>query len=78
MILCAKDAEPTRIFVARSPNLNFDCGRILREALAHLGLRGGGSPDLAQGDIPREQESALLAKLIETIRNVASEANGGI
>jgi alanyl-tRNA synthetase len=78
VILCAKDAEPTRIFVARSPNLNFDCGRILREALAHLGLRGGGSPDLAQGDIPREQESALLAKLIETIRNVASEANGGI
>jgi alanyl-tRNA synthetase len=77
VILCAKDAEPMRIFVARSPDLNFDSGRILREALAHFGLRGGGSADLAQGDVPREHESALLASLIETIRNVRSEANGG-
>jgi alanyl-tRNA synthetase len=74
VILCAKDAEPMRVFVARSPNLNFDCGRILREALAHLGLRGGGSADLAQGDVPGKHESALLASLIETIRNVVEEA----
>ena len=78
VILCAKDAEPMRIFVARSPDLNFDCGHILREALAHLGLRGGGSVNLAQGDVPREHESALLASLIETIRNVVAEANRGI
>ena len=74
VILCAKDAEPMRVFVARSPNLNFDCGRILREALAHLGLRGGGSANLAQGDVPREHESGLLASLIKTIRIVAGEA----
>lgn len=77
VILCAKDTEPMRIFVARSPDLNFDCGRILREALAHLGLRGGGSADLAQGDVPKEHESALMASLIETIRNVVAEANRG-
>lgn len=74
VILCAKDAEPMRVFVARSPTLNFDCGRILRQALAHLGLRGGGSADLAQGDVPRELESALMASLIKTIRSVVEEA----
>jgi alanyl-tRNA synthetase len=78
VILCAKDADPVRVFVARSPDLNFDCGRILREALAHLGLRGGGSADLAQGDVPREQESALLVSLTDTIHKVVAEANKGV
>jgi alanyl-tRNA synthetase len=78
VIFRAKDAEPMRVFAARGPDLNFDCGRILREALANFGLRGGGSADLAQGDVPREHESALLASLIETIRNVVAEANRGI
>jgi alanyl-tRNA synthetase len=68
VILCARDADPMRVFVARSLDLDFDCGRILREALANFGLRGGGSADLAQGDVPSEHESALLASLIETIR----------
>jgi alanyl-tRNA synthetase len=77
VILCAIDADPVRVFVARSHNLNFDCGRILREALAHLGLRGGGSADLAQGDVPREHGSALLVSLTDTIRKVVAEANGG-
>jgi alanyl-tRNA synthetase len=78
VILCARNAEPMRVFVARSANLKFDCGRIFREVLAHFGLRGGGSPELAQGDVPREHESALLDTLIETIRTAAAEANGSI
>jgi alanyl-tRNA synthetase len=76
-IFCAKDVDSMRIFVSRSPDLNFDCGRILREELAHLGLRGGGSADLAQGDVPRKHESALLASLIETIRKAVAETNRG-
>jgi alanyl-tRNA synthetase len=75
VILCAKETEPMRVFVARSKDLNVDCGRILREALTHLGLRGGGSADLAQGDVPKEHESVLLASLVETIRNAVSDAN---
>jgi alanyl-tRNA synthetase len=78
VILCAKDAEPMRLFVARSPDLNFDCGRVLREALGRLGLRGGGSADLAQGDVPKEHESVLVASLMETIRNVVAQANRNI
>jgi alanyl-tRNA synthetase len=70
VILCAKGADPVRVFVARSPDLKFDCGRVLREALAQLGLRGGGSSDLAQGDVPREQASALLDSLARSIRGI--------
>lgn len=66
---CAQESEPFRVFLARSRDLNFDCGRILREALAALGLRGGGSPDLAQGDVPAHQLSALQSSVIEAIRN---------
>jgi alanyl-tRNA synthetase len=77
VILCAKEADPVRVFVARSRDLNFDCGRILREALASVGLRGGGSADLAQGDVPREHESVLLASLVETIRDVVAQPNSG-
>ncbi len=72
-IFCAKDAEPMRVFVARSRDLQFDCGRMLREALAQIGLRGGGSPDMAQGDVPREQAADLLDSLAGSIRIAATE-----
>ena len=52
VIFCACEVDPARVFLARSPDLNFNCGQILREELARLGLRGGGSADFAQGDVP--------------------------
>jgi alanyl-tRNA synthetase len=73
VIFCANDADPARVFIARSADLDFNCGQILREALAHLGLRGGGSADLAQGDIPAQQVSALQSSLIDSIRRQATE-----
>ncbi len=62
VIFGAKDTNPVRLFVARSLDLDFDCGRILREALAQLGLRGGGSPDLAQGEVPAERDPHCAPK----------------
>jgi alanyl-tRNA synthetase len=76
VIFFATDADPMRVFIARSPDLSLDCGRMLREALSHFGLRGGGSADLAQGDARREHKSALLDLLIETIRNVPEVKRG--
>jgi alanyl-tRNA synthetase len=67
VIFCAEDASPVRVFIARSSDLEFNCGQILREALAHFGLRGGGSADLAQGEVPAEQEEALRASVRDTI-----------
>jgi alanyl-tRNA synthetase len=73
VIFCAEDADPVRIFVARSADLNFDCGQILREALAPLGLRGGGSADLAQGDVPAAKVLALRAAVGDAISRAMGE-----
>jgi len=74
VIFSAQETNPVRVFVARSANLPFDCGRILREALAKLGLRGGGSADLAQGEVPAEQETALRDLVTEAIHKAMAEA----
>lgn len=74
VIFCAEEADPARVFLARSSDLNFNCGQILREELARLGLGGGGSADLAQGDVPAQQAPALQASLAQAIRNATANA----
>jgi alanyl-tRNA synthetase len=64
------EAEPARIFLARSRDMNLHCGDFLRGALAEHGLRGGGSPDLAQGDLPRDQAEQISVKLAATLRSL--------
>jgi alanyl-tRNA synthetase len=75
VIFSANDSDPVRVFVARSSDLEFNCGQILREALAHVGLRGGGSADLAQGEVPAEQEVALRASISEAICKAMAKAH---
>ena len=65
---CAEEADPVRIFLSRSGDLKFNCGQIMKEALAGLGLRGGGSPDLAQGEVPASQEPGFQAIVMDAIR----------
>jgi alanyl-tRNA synthetase len=77
VIFCAGDADPGHVFVVRSSDLEFNWARILREALAHLGLRGGGSVDLAQGEVPAEQEAALQAAVTDAICRAVAEAHKG-
>jgi alanyl-tRNA synthetase len=67
-ILSSEDGATVRVILARSLDLDFDCGKILKEALAQFGLRGGGSSDLAQGDISTQDAPALRAALVQTIR----------
>jgi alanyl-tRNA synthetase len=71
----AEAAGSVRVFLARSSDLKFNCGVILREALASLGLRGGGSPDLAQGDVPSKDEPALRASVTDAIRRAVADTN---
>ncbi|MGA7886212.1 MAG: DHHA1 domain-containing protein [Acidobacteriaceae bacterium] len=75
VVFCAEEANPAKVVMARSIDLDFDCGRILREALAEMGLRGGGSPDLAQGEVPVAQAAALRARLADTVRRTVSAAH---
>jgi alanyl-tRNA synthetase len=67
-ILCSQEADPARVILARSLDLNFHCGNLLKEALAQFGMRGGGSADLAQGDIPVALADALRAALAQAVR----------
>ena len=72
----AEDADPVRIFLARSPDLKFNCGQILKDSLASLGLRGGGSADLAQGEVPASRAPELQNSAIDAIRGAIANSTG--
>lgn len=56
------------IIFARSADLEFDCGILLREILAARGGRGGGSKDMAQGSIPADRVEATIVALTDASR----------
>jgi alanyl-tRNA synthetase len=70
VLLASTLEEPARVVVAASADLEIDCGSLLREALAAYGLRGGGSPTMAQGHIPRVHLDALFGGLEGRFLNV--------
>ncbi len=50
--LLASDAsQPTLVF-AQSPGQKFNMGQLMKDAMAQLGGRGGGTADMAQGGLP--------------------------
>jgi alanyl-tRNA synthetase len=73
IFLCSEMTDPVSFVFARSLNLNFDCGLILKEALSQLGLRGGGSAEFAQGEVPSLQLAALRASLVAAIRSAVPQ-----
>jgi alanyl-tRNA synthetase len=62
MLLTA--ASPASVIVARAPNVPVDCGRVLKQLIAHFGGKGGGRPELAQGGglLARADEIVAAAK----------------
>jgi alanyl-tRNA synthetase len=63
VLLASTQEEPARIVMAATGDWKIDCGTLLREALAAYGLRGGGSPGMAQGQIPHAHLDALFSGL---------------
>jgi alanyl-tRNA synthetase len=59
-LLATESPQPALVF-AQSPGQPHDMGALLKETMAKLGGRGGGSKDLAQGGVP---QSAGLAAAI--------------
>lgn len=59
--LLATSSDPASLVFAQSKGLPFDMSALMKEAVAKLGGRGGGSKDLAQGGAPKALgvESAL-------------------
>jgi alanyl-tRNA synthetase len=56
------------VVLARSGDLAFDCGTVLRTMLANHGGRGGGSKDMAQGSVAVEKLQAALNDLAAQCR----------
>jgi alanyl-tRNA synthetase len=74
VLFSSESTTPASIVLARSLDFNFDCGRILREALSQLGFRGGGSPDFAQGEVPAEQLAAFRTSVLAAVRASVSKS----
>jgi alanyl-tRNA synthetase len=62
-LLATTSPQPSLVF-AQSAGLPFDMGALMKETMAKLGGRGGGSKDLAQGGIPNADGIEAVLKAI--------------
>ncbi|MGH9477338.1 MAG: alanyl-tRNA editing protein [Terriglobales bacterium] len=67
-ILSSGEPQGARVALARSRDLDFDCGAMMKQALAERNLRGGGSSDLAQGELQGSAAAELRAALAARVR----------
>ncbi len=66
-LLAAESPQPAFVF-AQSPGQPHDMGKLMKETMAKLGGRGGGTKDLAQGGVPQSGGlAAALAAAAETL-----------
>jgi alanyl-tRNA synthetase len=66
-LLATESPQPALVF-AQSAGQPYDMGKLLKETLAKLGGRGGGSKDLAQGGAPKSE--GLAAALAATAQSL--------
>jgi alanyl-tRNA synthetase len=64
--LAVIESEQPTILLAVSKDVAIHAGNVLKEALASLGGRGGGSPQMGQGSLP---SPAALDDLLHALRN---------
>jgi len=66
-LLATESPQPALVF-AQSAGQPYDMGTLLKETMAKLGGRGGGSRDLAQGGVPRSEGiAAALAAVAQKL-----------
>jgi alanyl-tRNA synthetase len=64
VVVVAAIASPASAFIASSEDSGVDSGKLLKERLAAVGGRGGGSPRMAQGSVP---DVAALNAVVEAL-----------
>ncbi len=69
-LLATTSPQPALVF-AQSPGQPFDMGALLKQTMAALGGRGGGSKDMAQGGVATSD--GLEAALKEAAQNLAAD-----
>jgi alanyl-tRNA synthetase len=65
-LLASGAAQPTLVF-AQSPGQKSNVGQLMKDAMAQLGGRGGGSADMAQGGLSAEVDSTKMTELLQTV-----------
>jgi alanyl-tRNA synthetase len=64
-VLVATTAEGNGLLVATSDDSGVDAGKLIRDGLATVGGKGGGSPRLAQGTAPSAESLRQAFEFIE-------------
>ncbi len=72
-LVATASPQPSVVF-AQSAGQPFDMGKLLKETMAKLGGRGGGSKDMAQGGVPNAE--GIEAALNAVAASVAAAAQG--
>lgn len=66
-LLASGAGQPTLVF-AQTPGQKYNMGQLMKDAMAQLGGRGGGSADMAQGGLPAGgADSAQIETLLQQI-----------
>jgi alanyl-tRNA synthetase len=60
VVLVGSEVPPASVVFATSPGMNLDMGALLKNTLAAVGGRGGGSKEFAQGGVPAGQNVTSL------------------
>jgi alanyl-tRNA synthetase len=66
IVVLTGEGSPVPVVAARSSDLSFDAGAWIKDAIASLGGRGGGRPEMAQGGLAAGT-SDILARAKETL-----------
>jgi alanyl-tRNA synthetase len=74
-LVATTSPQPSLVF-AQSAGEPFNMGTLLKETMAKLGGRGGGSKDMAQGGVPNADGIEAELKAVAAIVNVAAAAQG--
>jgi alanyl-tRNA synthetase len=69
-LLACGAGQPTLVF-AQTPGQKSNMGQLMKDAMAQLDGRGGGSADMAQGGLPAGSD---VKQFEEILRNVAAKA----
>lgn len=72
-LLASTQQEPASVVFARSAEAKFSCGELMKATLADLGLRGGGSATMAQGQVPRASLDALFDRLESGAKSTSAQ-----
>ena len=65
-LLAAGLDQPSLVF-AQSAGHKFNMGQLMKEAMAELGGRGGGTADMAQGGLPTGADSGAIEGILRSI-----------